>query len=250
MVMMVILGLVLIVIGVVGWVVTYLTNMFTFNYASPIFSDFKTKRYVINIFVPLAIEAGVAVIGGAFVGPLFKKAGFPSGSASFIAFFGIFICMQLVASWFDPWGPIMPRLLRARLAAQGVPPERVAAGMPAGISDPSVKSSKKMSLIEDDVGLLWLEPEALTYLGDTMTLRIEPADVIEIERVVDNGSVAALFGAVNPIIRYRTPGGERRVRLHVEYCWNYSGEARALDDLAERLERWHRGAELPTLELA
>jgi len=94
-------------------------------------------------------------------------------------------------------------------------------------------------LVEQDMGLLWIEPQRLTYFGDSQSFNLARDQVIAIERKADAGATSSYFGAVQVIVTYRDEqGGEQRVRLHSEGDWTMTAKAASMRDLAERLESW------------
>jgi hypothetical protein len=129
-------------------------------------------------------------------------------------------------------------LIRKRLSAIGISPERMNEGFYAGISDPSVSSFRK-GLIEDDVGMMWLDADAIVYRGDAKRLEIKRNQLLQIERVVDKGSMAAYAGAVHVILQWQDEKNVQvRTRIHVMNCFTLSGVARALDKLEDDLKHW------------
>jgi len=63
--------------------------------------------------------------------------------------------------------------------------EQMAAGIPIGISNPNKSSLKKFTIIEEDLGMLWVTPDTLIYRGDTMGFDIGRSQMIEVERKVE-----------------------------------------------------------------
>ncbi len=120
-----------------------------------------------------------------------------------------------------------------------MPDFEIESGIWAGVSDPKQSSMGKLTCVEDDLGMLWLRPNGIFYRGDSQTLDIRRPQIIDVERKVDSGSMAAYAGAVHIIIHWRdTNEAERQTRLHLEDCWTLTGLARALDELADRIEKW------------
>ena len=112
--------------------------------------------------------------------------------------------------------------------------------MYAGISDPAKSGMKKFSMVEDDLGMLWLEPRTIRYLGDSQAFEIDRSQVIAVERAADKGSIAAYAGAVHMIIHWRDKAGQDKlVRLHLENYWTLGALARMLSSWG-KLEEWQR----------
>jgi hypothetical protein len=107
-----------------------------------------------------------------------------------------------------------------------------------GISDPAFTSMAK-TLIEDDVGMLWIEQNELAYVGDNDEFCIRREQCHSIERAADAAATSAYSGNVNVIMTFKEDGaGPRRVRLHPESSMTMTGLARASDRLADQLEQW------------
>jgi hypothetical protein len=149
------------------------------------------------------------------------------------------ILVNLSATVFSIWAPVETRLIAKRLAAQGVSPQLLRTGVNLGISDPARSDWAKI-VLEDDVGMLWIEPGRLTYRGDVTELSLAPTDVSEIERVVVSASLASHVGVRHIVIHLHQD--RRRVRLHVEGHITLPGQRRATDLLADRLVAWKTAA--------
>jgi hypothetical protein len=155
---------------------------------------------------------------------------------------GTFILVQLLSIFIDIWQPLGKSTVKRRLTAHGVPDEELANGMCIGISDPAKSSLKKMTMVEEDVGLFWLNENELVYKGDAESFHVSREQFIDTQRAVDADSMSAYCGNVHVIIRFRTADGtERRVRLHSEGTWTMRGRAKESDSLAEKLICWKQG---------
>jgi len=232
------LGGVTLIAGVVAYVIVLTTHCFTFNFERPFFPAHRRKMWFANLFVGFLLQAGFGMM-------LFPTAArvlavvLPTSILFPVSFFLPFIIAQLILIWFIIWTPLDRAMIRRRMEAQGILPEQLDAGMLMGISDPARTSFKKMTRLEDDIGVLWISQDALVYMGDQQSLRLTRGMVEEVERKADAGSTSAYFGAVHVIVRYREESGlERRVRFHPEGSWTMTAAARAQDVLAERLESW------------
>jgi hypothetical protein len=158
-----------------------------------------------------------------------------------VSFFAPFIAAQIFFMWFGVWSPLETMVVRKRLTACGFTRDQLATGITIGISDPARNSLKKMTLVEEDLGMLWIGDDVLSYRGDGQSFDVPRGDLLAVERKADAGAASSYFGAVHVIIRFRQPDGtERRVRLHPEQVWTQTGRARALNYLAERLESWRQ----------
>jgi hypothetical protein len=226
------------VVGLAGYTIALATRCFTFNFDRPFFPAYRRKMWFVNFVVGFFLQAGFGMMmfptASRLLAPLL-----PSSILLPVSFFLPFIIAQLILIWFTPWAPLDRSIIRRRMEAMGIVPAQLDAGQLMGISNPARTSFKKMTRIEDDVGVLWISPDALVYLGDQQSLNIPRARMEEVERKADAGSTSAYFGAVHVIVRYRDENGaEQRVRLHPEVNWTMTAAARAQDALAERLESW------------
>jgi hypothetical protein len=224
--------------GVALYAVVVVTRMFIFDLRRPVWPSVKVRWFLANILVPLPIMLGVSGLVAAIGSPLLVSLGMAYGTAFLVLILVPLILLQLFSIWFRIWTPLVSRLIRGRLRALGVEPVRIDRGILLGISDPSFTSMGK-GLIEDDVGMLWIEPDELVYEGDNDQFRIRREQCLSIERVADAAATSAYFGNVNIILTIAEDGaGPRRVRLHPESSMTMTSIARASDRLADELERW------------
>ena len=149
------------------------------------------------------------------------------------------ILYSLSQAWFSVWAPLEKSMVKKRLAVLGVPAAWIKRGIPMGISNPAKSSYKKLTLVEEDIGMLWVMSKSIRYVGDSERFTIRPGELFEIQRAADPGSVSCLGGAVPVIIGFlQNNGSERRVRLHPQGHWTTKRAAQALDDLEQTLIAW------------
>ena len=241
-----VLGGLALVGGLAAYFLVLFTHCFTFDFSRPVFPAFKRKLWTANIFVPFLVLVGVALCVSAIVEPILRGAGL-SSLVSFLApLAGTFFLLQFVLIWFSIWVPLERKLICRRLAACGVSPQQIQSGICVGISDPAKSSFKRMSMAEDDLGMLWFNPGMLSYRGDADQFDVTPHQLVEVERKVDAAAMSAYGGTVNVILRFEQQNGvQRRVRLHTEGCWTLTGMAKAMDRLADQIVRWQENAAAP-----
>ncbi len=232
-------------IGILSYVVVISTNCFTFNYGKPVWlKGFTLRLRLVNIFVPLFVLLGIGSMATVLFGTILTIMGLPLKAAILVPFFCVLVPGQFLLAWFNVWAPMEKTLIRKRLSAMEISPERMSEGFYAGISDPSVSSFAK-GLIEDDVGMMWLDADAIVYQGDARRLEIKRSQLLQIERTVDKGSMAAYAGAVHVILLWQDEKGvQNRTRIHVMNCFTLSGIARSLDKLADDLKNWQMREEI------
>src|SRR5439155_26848829 len=244
-----VLSIVALMVGVAKYAVVVVTRLFIFDLRRPVWASFKNRWWVANIVVPLPVLIGISGLVAAIGSPLLVFLGVAHGTAFLVLILVPLVLLQLLLIWLRILAPIVSRLTRARLQALGVEPARVDRGILLGISDPAFTSLAK-GLIEDDVGMLWIEPDELVYEGDNDQFRIRREQCLSIERVADAAATSAYFGNVNIIMTIAEDGaGPRRVRLHPESSMTMTGIARASDRLADELERWKGAAPAPTTKI-
>lgn len=226
-------------LGLVSYVAVLATNCFTFRYDKPVWlTGFTLRLRLVNIVVPLFLLLGIGSIATVLFGSILVIIGVPVKAAILIPFFCMLVPVQFFLAWFNIWAPMEKTLISKRLSAIGIVPERMKEGFYAGISDPSVSSFRK-GLIEDDVGMMWLDPDAIVYRGDARHLEIKRSQLLRIERVVDKGSMAAYAGAVHVILVWQDDKGvQNKTRIHTMNCFTLTGIACSLDKLAEELKGW------------
>jgi hypothetical protein len=228
--------------GISGYALTLGTHCFTFNFQNPFWNSVKKKLHVMRIVVILLTLTGIVFFVSMVITPILMAIGL-SWSISFTApLMGTFVLIQFLTTWIDIWQPLAKSMLKKRLATFGISSQEIEKGTCIGISNPAKSSFKKMTMVEEDVGVLWLHDNELIYNGDTDSFNISREQFIEVERVADAGSMSAYFGNVHVIIRFRiTDGTERRLRLHPETAWTMSGRAKESDALAARIICWKEG---------
>lgn len=228
--------------GILGYVLTLLTKCFTFNFRRPFWNSFKKKLYVMHIAVTVLMGLGAAAFVSMVLTPILMALGLPWIISLIVPGLGTFALVQFLFIWINIWRPLEKVVVKERMSAYGISQEDINRGICIGISDPSKSSFKKLTMVEEDVGMLWLEADELVYRGDTDSFRIGREQLIEVERAVDAGSMAAYGGNVDVILRFRMADGtERKIRLHGGGGWTLASRAKASDSFAERLVRWQQG---------
>jgi MFS family permease len=240
------LGIIILLLGAGAYAVMVATGAMTFTYSKPLFRGLKVRLWVVNLLVGLMLQCGLALVVAPMLVQVVAQL-LPLTVAFPLCFFGPFILAQFAFIWFQIWGPLERIVIARRLRAEGIPDTALADGIYVGISDPSKNSFKKLSLVEDDVGMLWFGPERLIYRGDSMAWQVARGHLLAVDQRADAGSASSYFGAVHVIIRFRDENGtEQTWRLHSEGDWTMTRRARSLDRLAAALESWREGA-MPVL---
>jgi hypothetical protein len=172
------------------------------------------------------------------LGPLIEQLGVARQLALLIPFGAFMLALQVATVWVNVWTPVTIRLITRRLLAKGILPQQLELGTPIGISDPTKSDLKKM-ILEDDVGMFWLEAGRLVYFGDQEHFSITPETVAAAERKLQMNSLVALSGAAHLILRVRQPEGhERQIRLHTQTAWTMGQKRAEMDALAARIDAW------------
>lgn len=237
-VVLMVLGFVAIVIGAALYGLVLATRCLTFSFHKPFFATFKRKLWLAKVVVELFAQSGLALMAAPAVRSGVERL-LPPNLAMPVSFFAPFIAAQVLFIWLCEWAPLEVLVIRARLRARGLPDELLKTGLYVGISDPAVSSFRKFTLVEDDIGMLFFNEDWLSYRGDRADWDLKRQQVLEIQRKSDAGSVSSYFGAVHVIVHYRADDRTtRQVRLHPQGDPTMSAKARALDELADRLEAW------------
>jgi hypothetical protein len=237
----VVVGGFLLAIALAVYLLVVLTGCLTIDYARPVFKRSKPKLFVANIVVLFLLLMGATCLAYATLLVPFKLLGLPL-SPWVVALVGTALVVNIVSIRVNIWAPLERRLVKQRQRALGTPEPEIAIGMCLGISDPAV-SGWKRAVMEDDVGMVWLEPDQLVYRGDADGFSCSRAQLAAIERVAAAGSASAYAGNRHIVLRITGEGGqERRVRLHVEGEWTLGRMREATDRLADRLSAWRDGA--------
>ncbi len=227
-------------VAVIGYVAVLLTNCFTFDFNRPFFSKFKKKLYFINIAVSLGLSLAIGFFVSVPVTPILARLDLPEPLPFIAPILISLISVQLILIWVDIWAPLNRAVLRKRMTALGIDPISLGKGTLVGFSDPARSSFKKLTLVEDDAGVLWIEPAQLVYRGDTEDFELKRDDIISIGCKADAGSMASYAGAVYPILLYRNAdGSERSIRLHAWGSWSMGGLTKSLRLLSSKLKSWH-----------
>lgn len=242
-VFMIVVGGFFLVSGLAAYFLFILTNGLTFDFTRPFFGAYKAKLYLAKIVVPTLVLIGLALMLGAFLGPVLQGFGLHGQISFFLPLILTIVPIQIAQMWVNIWSPMAKKLIGKRLAARGIPPVRMATALLVGISNPLKSSFKKMTLVEEDVGALWIGGPELVYCGDTDQFSISRAQIVQIERRADAGSTSMLSGTAHVILHVQLPDGTvRQIRFHVEGHWTQGLSRRAMDDLAAAITRWHESA--------
>jgi hypothetical protein len=239
-VVMVFIGFLFLVAGVAAYLVALFTNLLTFNFTAPVWTEFKVKLYFANIFIPLAGALGFGFVLSAFLSPMLEKAGLDRGFANIIPVMAMVFVLQLAQLWILIWGPLEKRFTTKRMTALGISPEQLATAFLVGLSNPERSSFKKFGTVEEDVGALWVGPEQLIYYGDGERFGLTRSHIIKIERKADSGSTSMLGGIAHVVLHVtQSDGSIRQIRLHNEGLLTMGQKRVAMEQLAEAILQWH-----------
>jgi hypothetical protein len=228
------------VAGVAGYFIVLATTCFTFDFTRPVFPAYKGKLYLAKIIVPTGVAIGAALVLSVFLEPLLRSFGL-SGQVTFLVpLIAAIVLVQVAEFWINLWMPVTRRLIIKRLAARGIAPAQLQGAILVGISDPQRSSFKKLTLVEDDIGALWIGADQLIYWGDSDQFSIAPGQILELERRADAGSASMLSATAHVILHVqKTDGGVRQIRFHMEGHWTQGQNRRAMDTLAAAITAWH-----------
>lgn len=230
--------------GIAVYAVVIFTNCFTFDFSRPVFSAFKGKLYLAKIIVPILVAVGLALLLGVFLAPLMRMFDLSGQVAFLVPLFAAIVGTQVAQMWINVWTPLTKRLIAKRLAARGILPAQLQSAFLIGISNPLRSSFKKLTLVEDDIGALWIGGAQLIYWGDTDQFAITPGQILQLERRADAGSTSMLSGTAHVILHIQPPeGGVRQIRLHTQGHWTLGRSRRAMDDLDAAIANWYATAE-------
>jgi hypothetical protein len=240
---MVCFGFLFLVAGVAAYLVAMYTNLLTFNFSAPVWTEFKVKLYFANIFIPLAGALGFGFVLSAFLGPMLVKAGLGGSFANIVPVMAMVFILQIAQLWMLIWGPLEKRFILKRLSALGITPQQLSTAFLVGLSNPQRSSFKKFGVVEEDVGALWVGPEQLIYYGDSEQFGLTRSHVVEIERKSDSGSTSMLGGIAHVVLHVvQTDGSVRQIRLHNEGLLTMGQKRVAMEQLAEAVLQWHGGS--------
>jgi hypothetical protein len=235
-------------IGALAYFIVLWTNCFTFDFQKSFLRAYKGKLYLAKIVVPVLIAVGIGLLLSVPISPLLQGFGLDLQLAYLLPVLGVVVILQIVQLMVFIWTPLTRKLITKRLIARGVSLEQLqAATAYVGISDPTRSSFKKLTIVEDDMGALWITPQQLIYWGDSEEFSVTPEQLVQLERRADAGSSSMLGAMAHVILHTRTATGEiRQVRLHVEGEWTMFTMRRRMDQLAELIAKWHASAALVT----
>jgi hypothetical protein len=229
--------------GTGSYLVILATTCLTFDFSIPVFSAYKAKQYLAKIVVPTLISLGIGFMLSVVLEPVLRSVGVTGELAFVLPLFLALIPLQIAQMWISIWVPVIKKLIAKRLAGRGINASQLQSGILMGISDPGKSSFKKMTLIEDDIGALWITPDQLIYWGDTDQFAVSRDQLIQLERRADAGSTAMLAGTAHIILHVQQPDGTlRQIRLHTEGHWTLGQNRKATDTLAETIAGWHGAA--------
>jgi len=230
--------------GVAGYFLTVVTTCFTFNFTLPVFAAYKGKLYLAKIFIPMCAAVGIGLFLSIGLAPLMRSFGIHGQFALLVPLFIALVPLQIAQMWVNIWVPITKKLIAKRLAARGIVPAQMQAAILCGISDPTRSSFKKLTLIEDDIGALWIGADQLVYWGDIDGFALRREEIIQLERRADAGNTSMLAGTAHVILHVQQPTcAVRQIRLHTEGYWTLGQNRQAMDTLAAAITSWHSAAQ-------
>lgn len=233
-------GVFFLVLGVAGYLAIIFSGCFTFNYRRPVWDAVKTKQYIANIFVIVALGLGVGFVLSAVLFPILTALGLDAGMASVLPVIAAIVGIQLIQLWVLIWAPVERQVITKRLATMGVTPAQLQEATLVGLSNPASGMAKRFAAIEEDMGALWVTPERLMYRGDSEQLDVSRDQIAAIERKTDNRSTTVLAGIAHVVLHLKLPGsGIRQIRLHVEGLWTMGRKKKVMDSLADAITSWH-----------
>jgi len=236
-------GALFLVLGVSGYFAVILTTCMTFDFRRPVWDEVKTKQYVANIIVPVALGLGGGFMLSALVQVPLRRLGLDAGMANMLPLLVVIVGFQVIQMWVLIWAPVEKRMILQRLTAQGITGEHLRHATLVGLSNPSSGLAKRFAAIEEDMGAMWMTQDLLMYRGDREQWDLRRDQVANLERKTDNRSTTALAGIAHVILHVQQPDGSlRQIRLHVEGLWTMGRKKRVMDALAGRIANWHAGA--------
>lgn len=239
-------GIVFLGIGLAAYLATFYTNCLTFNFSGPVWRGLKVKIYFANILVPLGFALGLGFLLVGLLGPLLIAAGLNRGLATIGPVMAMIFVLQVAQLWILIWGPLEKRIIHKRTAALGITPEQLTGAFLVGLSNPAKSSMKKLGLVEEDVGALWVGPDQLIYWGDGEQFGLTREQVLAIERRTDSGSTSMLGGIAHVILHVeQTADNVRQIRLHTEGLVTMGQKRKAMEQLAQAIAEWHSQAPSP-----
>ncbi len=234
-----ILGMLFLGAGVAAYAATIFTHCLTFRFGQPVWSHLKVRIYFPNIVVPLGLALGLGFLLAAFLSPVLMAAGLNGTVAMVAPVMGTVFVLQIAQLWILIWGPLEKRIIHKRTAALGITPEQLESAFLVGLSNPEKSSFKKLGLVEEDMGALWVGPEQLIYWGDGEQFGLTREQITEIERRADSGSTSMLGGVAHVILHVQQPDGSiRQIRLHNEGLLTMGQKRHAMEQLAQDIEDW------------
>jgi hypothetical protein len=242
-VVLIFMGCFFLVGGIVSYFIVVTTTCLTFNFNRPVFHSYKGKLYLAKIAVPTLISLGVGLFLCVLLDPLLRSLGLKGQITFLLPLFLALIPLQIAQMWVNIWVPVLKKLIAKRLVARGILPAQLQSAILLGISDPTRSSFKKMTLVEDDIGAIWIAGEQMIYWGDEDQFAVNRAQLVQLERRADAGSTSMLAGTAHVILHVARPDGNvRQIRLHTEGYWTLGRNRKAMDDLAAAITTWYDAA--------
>ncbi|PWU21501.1 MAG: hypothetical protein C5B50_01525 [Verrucomicrobia bacterium] len=237
---MAVTGGLFLVMGAACYFIVIATQCLTLDFSRPVFSGYKGRLYLAKIVVPVLVSVGIGVMLLPFAEPLLRGLGLTGQLPFMVPILVPVIAVQIILMWVNIWAPVTRKLIAKRLAACGILPAQLQTALLTGISDPSRSSFKKMTLVEDDIGALWIAGDRIVYWGDTEQFAVLPDQLIQLERRADAGSTSMLSGTAHVILHVQLPDGNvRQIRLHTEGQWTQGRNKKAMDALAAAISNWY-----------
>ncbi len=233
--------------GTGGYAIVVATRALTFRFDVPVWKGANSRLSLANFVIPLIWQGGLVCLVMALTMPILLAFGVTVGWGVFISLLIGLVPGQFILSWVDPWAPIQRKIIQNRMAARVLTAPEGSASYFAGLSDADGPPWwNKGRYIEQDVGVLTLEPQQLRYTADQpdRDLLIPANRIQSIVRAPDVKDTVSFVGGRHIILHWEDENGApQAVRLHA--CggsWTELSVARALDRLADAITTWHAQA--------
>lgn len=223
--------------GLFMYFLVTITDCFTSDFSGNVFAKLKKKIYGFNLVVQILFIISICPILGVVFTPFFKAIGLPA--AEMISFLFFLILIQFIFLMVNIWVPLEKRLIMRIMTSRGFKKGDLKSGIYMGISDPSKTSFKKMYCVEDDIGMMFIHDDRLTFQGGATALDVRRDQIVDIVMDADAGGVAAYFGISNILVRYQEAADQfKTVRLHPEGFLTIFSLKKYNNQLEDQLSKW------------
>lgn len=239
--------IVFVVLGVLGliasgfmYAIALLSNVLTTDFSGPIWRGANGRLWWADQILSIAIGISIAMMLMAVLLPIGVYVRMTFEWAMMLSLFFAMVGGFALLCTIDIWAPAQRRLFDRRMAAIAPTVPEGATTFDVGATPGDADKKSCMRYTEQDIGLLVLDGNQLSYHGDAINFAFTSDQVMSIARMTDADGSESLVGGRQLAVHWREGEDEfKSVRIFSSGgIFTSFGLARRGDEIAEALHRW------------